>query len=171
MLFLVIAAILGLMIPSIACGDIALSEVPGYVAPKTAGPLAAAAALILVASILSCVSSCCLRTEPIAQQQLAPREMSPVAARNYGYTTQTPVPIPQTDTTGAKVVVENHSPMRHDLPIERPLPEGSDWVLEGQSGLHWSDTKKLWFDRASGQFYDPSTEKWFNPDQNIWYKL
>ncbi len=40
----------------------------------------------------------------------------------------------------------------------------------GESGLDWSDTN-LFFDGASGQFYDPSRDKWCNSDKNIWYKL
>jgi hypothetical protein len=151
------------------CNGITVAGLPSYqLGPAAFMYLGTAflSAVTLVCHFLTLKATKIARPEP-TQAAVAAREQSPAVVRSYGYAAQTPVPVPATDTSGTRVVVQqNHSPIRHEL----PLPEGNDWTLD-ESGLYWSDTKKLFFDRASGQFYDPSSDKWFNPEQNIWYKL
>lgn len=51
------------------------------------------------------------------------------------------------------------------------LPEGDDWEFDQESGLMWSDERKLFFDQGSGHFYDPGSEQWYDPDGGKWYTI
>jgi hypothetical protein len=51
------------------------------------------------------------------------------------------------------------------------LPEGDDWETDEESGLLWSEERRLFFDQASGHFYDPGSEQWYDPDSGGWYTI
>jgi len=151
--------------PYYSCsGSSSASSMPGFQLGPSAFMFLGTAvfsAVALVCHIMTLKATQTKRPEPAKNPNEA---TSPVKApAGYGYTPQAAVPSPQGAT---RVVVQNQSPTRYEL----PLPEGHDWILD-ESGLYWSESKKLFFDRASGQFYDPASDKWYNPERDLWYKL
>jgi hypothetical protein len=48
------------------------------------------------------------------------------------------------------------------------VPEGEDWRFDPHSGFWWSDTHHLYFNDATGNYYDPEEQSWFDPITGEW---
>jgi hypothetical protein len=35
-----------------------------------------------------------------------------------------------------------------------------DWAYQADSGYYWSDSRQLYWDKGSNQYYDPATDRW-----------
>ena len=51
-----------------------------------------------------------------------------------------------------------------DLPDDH-----TDWKFAPESGLYWSETAQLYFDRITGHFFDPASNQWYNTEKEVWY--
>ena len=59
---------------------------------------------------------------------------------------------------------ENAATELWDLPTDH-----TDWRLDHENDLYWSETAQLYFDRSSGHFYDPASEQWYDSEKEVWY--
>lgn len=112
------------------------------------------------------------------------RDASPVAAAGRagertreGNNVNTTAPSVTTTTTAAPQQLPLSTPQNYNSnengdEIEmHVLPEGDDWETDQESGLLWSEERRLFFDQASGHFYDPGSEQWYDPDNGRWYTI
>lgn len=57
---------------------------------------------------------------------------------------------------------------QHYVPAEKfEVPEGN-WRFDATSGFWWSDDHHLYFNDATGNYYDPDEQSWFDPITNEW---
>lgn len=55
----------------------------------------------------------------------------------------------------------------YELDDDNILPDG-EWVRDDTCGLYWSNDEQLYVHLASGLFFDPHSQMWFDSDTNEW---
>lgn len=73
----------------------------------------------------------------------------------------------KTAPTSAPATKDVLAPVQHEPAGKFEVPEG-DWRFDPTSGWWWSDSHHLYFNDATGHYFDPDEQSWFDPVSGVW---